>query len=123
MDGLNAPMEGRLKKSRVGRRSRLAITDLPLRELEAFSRSRLPVLLTFFHARIAREKSFLSQDAPQFGTEFDESARDSVLCRTGLPVHATAVNSDNNIEFVQGVGRFERPFDQHPVGFIEEVLL
>ncbi len=123
MDGLNAAMEGRLKKSRVGRRSRLAITNLPLRELEAFSRSRLPVLLTFFHARIARKKSFLLQDAPQFGTEFDESARDAVLYGTSLPVHATAVNSDDNIEFVQGVGRFEWPFDQHPVGFIEEVLL
>ena len=48
------------QKSLAGRRSPLATTNLlPLGELEAFSRSRLSVLLSLLHARVAREEAFL----------------------------------------------------------------
>src|SRR5207245_3724332 len=98
-------------RSPVGRRSRLAIkSTVPLRELEAFSRSRLPVLLSFFHARIARQTSFLLQHSAQLRTEFHQSASNTVLNGAGLPVHAAAIDSNNNIEFVQGIGCFQRPF-------------
>jgi hypothetical protein len=95
---------------------------LPLRELEAFSRSRLPVLLAFFHARIARQKSFLLQYSTKLRTEFNQGPRDAVLYSAGLAVHTPAIDSDNNVEFVQGIGCFQGPLHQHAVGFIEEVL-
>jgi hypothetical protein len=76
---------------------------LPLRELEAFSRSRLSVFLAFLHARIAREKPFFPQKATQLSTELDQGARDAMLHCAGLPVHAATFNSNMNIEFVEGV--------------------
>src|ERR1700733_14656329 len=76
---------------------------LPLRELEAFSRSRLPVFLAFLHARIAREKPFLPHKSAQLGAELDQGACDAVLHCAGLPVHAAAFNSNMNIEFVEVV--------------------
>src|SRR5215831_2651411 len=89
------------QKSLAGRRSPLATTNLlPLGELEAFSRSRLSVLLSLLHARIAREESFLLQNAAQFGAEFAECARDAVLDGAGLPMGPAAVNPDENIKFV-----------------------
>src|SRR5216684_336113 len=99
-------------KSPVGRRSRLAITNfrpLPLRELEAFSRSRLPVLLAFCLARIAREKSFLLQYTAQLGTEIDQSSRDSVLHSVGLSMHAAAGHGNDNIKLVQSIGCLQWP--------------
>src|SRR5689334_11967243 len=95
------------------------LTSLPLRELEAFSRSRLPVFLAFCLARIAREKSFLLQYTAQLGTEFDQSPRDSVLHSIGLSMHAAAGDVNHNIKFVQGVGCLQRPLDQHLVGSVE----
>ena len=41
----------------------------------------------------------------------------------GLPVHSTTIDPDQNIEFAQSVGNFQRTLDEHAVGFIEEVLL
>src|SRR5690349_271061 len=103
-----------MNESPVGRRSQLAITDcsqreatptsLPLRELEAFSRSRLPILLTLCLTRITRQKAFLLQYTAQFGTEFNQGPRDSVLHRVGLAVHTAAVDVDHDIKLVQGVG-------------------
>ncbi len=95
---------------------------LPLRKLEAFSRSRLSVFLTFLHARISCEKSFFLQYTAQFGAELYQRARDTMLDCAGLSVHATALNSDVNIEFVQSVRSFQWPLHEHPVSFVKEVL-
>src|SRR5207253_9806635 len=88
---------------------------LTLRELEALSRSRLPVFLAFLHARIAREESFLLQNTAQLGAELDQRACDTMLHCAGLSMHSPTFNSNVNIEFIQGVGSFQQPFHEHAV--------
>ena len=95
---------------------------LPLRKLEAFSRSRLSVLLTFLHARIARKKSFFLQYATQFGAEFYQGACDAVLYGARLSMRTAAFYPHQDVKFIQAVGSFQWPLDQHPVGFIAEIL-
>jgi len=96
---------------------------LPFRELEALSRSRLPVLLTFFHARIAGEKSFLLQYTAQFRAELDQSPRNAVLYSIRLAMHTSAIHRDQDVKFAECIGRLQGPLDQHLVGLIEEILL
>ena len=40
----------------------------------------------------------------------------------GLTVHSTTIYPDHHIEFIQGIGSFQRSLHQHAVGFIEEIL-
>src|SRR5262245_10893961 len=110
-------------KSLAGRRSPFSDNQtLTLRVLEAFSRSRLPVFLSFLHAWIAREKAFLLQDTTKLGAEFHQRPRHTVLHGARLPVHPAAIDTHENIEFVQGIGSFQSSLHEHAVGLIEEIL-
>jgi hypothetical protein len=95
---------------------------LPFRELEAFSRSRLPVLLTFLHARIAGQESGLFQNASQLVAEVTQRARDAMLHRSRLSVHTATLNEDDEIKFFQGIRSLKRLLHDHSIDFIEEVL-
>ena len=98
-------------------------TSLPLRELEALSRSWLPVLLAFLHPRIASQKSCLLQNLAKFCAEIDKSTRNAVLYGSRLSVHSATMDVDKEIKLIQRVGSLQRLLHEHPVGFIEEVLL
>src|SRR4026209_532818 len=73
------------------------LRTLPLRELEALSSSRLPVLLPVFHSRVARQKSSLLQHRPQIGAVLKKCTSNAVLDRSGLPTHAPAADVDQNV--------------------------
>ena len=96
---------------------------LPFRELEALSRSRLTVFLTFLHSRIAGQETGFLQDGPELHAEVDQRSRDAVLDGARLAVHSATFNVDNEIEFVRAVRRLKRLFEDHPVGFIKKILL
>ena len=46
-----------------------------------------------------------------------------MLHRTGLAVHAAAVNENDDVKLVEGIGCLKRLLHDHPVDFIEEVLV
>ena len=46
-----------------------------------------------------------------------------MLNRSRLAVHATTLDEDHKIKLVQGVRSLKRLLHDHPVNFIEEVLL
>jgi hypothetical protein len=94
-----------------------------LRELEAFSRSGLPVFFAFLHTRIARQEPGLLQDLPELGAEIDKSACDAMLYGAGLAVHSATFDIHDHIKFAQGVRSFEGLLHDHLVGLIEEVLI
>src|SRR5439155_4571630 len=89
------------QKSPAGRRSlKATIKHLPLRELEAFSRSRLSVFLAFLRARISGQKPGLLQNLPQVGAETNKSPGDAVLNGASLSMLSTTLDDHNHIEFV-----------------------
>jgi hypothetical protein len=100
-----------------------AAHPLPLGILEAFSRSRLPVLLAFFHARIACQESSLLQHLPKLGAEIHESTRDAMLDSSCLPMHTAALHENNKIELIQSFRSLKWLLHDHAVGFIEEILI
>src|SRR5262249_18002990 len=75
-----------------------------------------------FHARVAREKSFLFQYAAQLGTELNQSPGDSVLHCVRLAMHSTTVDGDHNIEFAESIARLQRPLHQHLLSSVKETL-
>src|SRR5262245_24569772 len=81
---------------------------LAFRELEAFTRALLTVLLTLFGAGIAREQSGLFELLTQLGVELEQRARDAVTHRAGLASNAAAVDVDHHVEFVDRVGQLQR---------------
>src|SRR5260370_11628013 len=81
---------------------------LALAELEALSRSLLPVLLALFHARIARQKSVLAQAVAQFGVEPGQRARQPHAHRARLPAGAAALGSGHHVHLGQCVGKLQR---------------
>src|SRR6185436_432615 len=62
---------------------------LPFAELEAFARSRHPVLLAFFRARVARQQPVVLQRLAQLAVVLDQRARDGETNRAGLARDAT----------------------------------
>jgi hypothetical protein len=44
-----------------------------------------------------------------------------MLDRSGLSMHAAALDPNKNIELIQSVGGFQRSLYKHAVGFVEEV--
>src|SRR5688572_19318073 len=75
---------------------------LTLRELEAFSRSRLPVLLTLLHSRVACKEARFLQNPAQFRTEIYKCTSDAVLNGAGLTAHTATFYIHENIEFIKG---------------------
>lgn len=116
-------MEGRLKAAGREAIPSGGIQTLPLRELEAFSRSRLPVFLSFLHPRIARQESGLLQNLPKLGAEIHQSTRYAVLHGAGLTMHSATPHTHNNIELAERIGSFKGLPGDHLVGLIEEVLI
>src|SRR5215813_14010250 len=82
--------------------------NLAFRELEAFTRALLTVLLTLFGAGIAREQSGLFELLTQLGVELEQRARDAVTHCAGLTSNAAAVDVDHHVEFVDRVGQLQR---------------
>jgi hypothetical protein len=96
--------------------------DLTLRELEALARSRLTVLFAFLHSRIACQKACFLQHGTQFRAVLHQSPRHAVPDSSSLAAHSTAVDVDDDVEFVHRVGSLQGLVHQHSVGFVEEVL-
>ena len=101
----------------------MAIKHLPLRELEALARSRLPVFLTFLRARVTGQKSGLLQKLPQVRAEIDESPSDTMLNGARLSVLSATFNVHNHVEFVESIRSLKRLLNDHLVDFIEEILI
>src|SRR5262249_11463470 len=97
--------------------------NLAFRELEAFTRALLTVLLTLFGAGIAREQSGLFELLTQLGVELEQRARDAVTHCAGLTSNAAAVDVDHHVEFVDRVGQLQRLADDHAKGFVLEVQI
>src|SRR5262249_32664082 len=95
--------------------------NLTFRELEALACSRLTVLLAFLHARIASQKSCLLQNRAQLRVALAQGSRNSMLGCTGLPTHTAAADGDHDIELRGRLRCDQRLFNQHAVGFIEEI--
>src|SRR5260370_20525964 len=99
---------------RPGRSGALCSSGLPepqkltLRELEALARALLSVLLAFLHARIARQKSVLTQRRPQLRIEPRNGPRQSHAHRARLSAHAAAVSCHHHVHLVGDIGEFQR---------------
>src|SRR2546426_2343364 len=81
---------------------------LALAELEALPCSLLPVLLAFFHARIARQKSVLAQAVAQLSVEPGQRARQPHAHRARLPAGAAALGCGHHVHLVQCIGELQR---------------
>src|SRR5260370_16289536 len=84
------------------------IKKLTLRESEELKRAILSVLLTFLHARIARQKSVLAQRRPQFRVEPRNGPRQSHAHRSRLPAHAAAMRRHYHVNLVGDIRKFQR---------------
>src|SRR5258708_12141597 len=81
---------------------------LTLRELEAFARALLSVLLAFLHARVARQKSVLAQRRPQLRIEPRNRPRQSHAHRAGFSAHAAAVPRHHSSPLFPSIREFHR---------------
>src|SRR5579863_9547616 len=80
---------------------------LPLAELEPAPRTLLSVLLAFFHARIAREKTILAQRWPQFRVQPRKRARKTHAHRSRLSTHAAALHNRLHLDLVKHLRELE----------------
>src|SRR5262245_41138733 len=82
--------------------------ELPLGELEALARRRLPVLLAFLHARVAREEALLAQERPDLRVRLLKGARHAERDRARLAGVTSSVDGGDHVEFVERVAGHER---------------
>src|SRR5216684_8105557 len=79
-------------------------SSLSFTELEAFSRSRHPVLLAFLGARVPRQQPLGFQGLAQLEVVFDERPRDAEPHGAGLARDAAAGHGGEDVELVRGFG-------------------
>src|SRR5260370_40928069 len=99
------------------------IKKLTLRESEELKRAILSVLLTFLHARIARQKSVLAQRRPQFRVEPRNGPRQSHAHRSRLPAHAAAMRRHYHVNLVGDIRKFQRLHHRMLPRVLWEILL
>src|SRR5581483_1349676 len=95
---------------------------LPLRELEPFACTILPVLLPLMLARVASEKSQALQLAPQLRVELNQGARNAQPGCPGLPAQPAAVCQNQNVKLVCGFGGKQRLPHDHSRRFVHKVV-
>src|SRR5438270_7961342 len=98
------------------------VTKLTLRELEALARALLPVLLAFFHSRVARQESVLAQRRPQLRIEPRNRSRQSHAHRARLAAHSAAMRGHHHIHLVRDVRELQRLRRVMLPGMIRKVL-
>jgi hypothetical protein len=96
---------------------------LSLRELEAFARALLPILLTFFDTRVARNQTCLFQRGTKICIVFQQRPRDAVANRSCLACRSAAANIDQNIKFSDRLSQLQGLPDDHAQGFIWKILI
>src|SRR5262245_37962084 len=79
----------------------LLLERLPLAELEALARARLPVLLALLHARVAREEALAAEQRLQRLVLADERARHAEPDRAGLAGEPTARDPREHVGLVR----------------------
>src|SRR2546426_214070 len=76
---------------------------LPFAELEALARPRLPVLLAFLHARVAREHPQAPEERAQCFILAHQGAPDRKPQRSGLAAQSAAVELGIDVVLARGV--------------------
>src|SRR5438270_3503463 len=97
------------------------VQQLPLAELEAFTRTLLAVLLAFLHAAIASEKASGLQLGAQLRAELQQRAGNAHLHRASLGGDATAVDLGDHIKSARDFGSLERTARIDALGVGDEV--
>src|SRR6266571_5181079 len=91
--------------------------------LELLPRTRLPVLLSLAHARVAGQEPGLLERQPELVGGAHEGAREPVADRAGLPGGPPALDGDENVELPDRLRHRERLRDDHPECLAREVVL
>src|SRR5437016_7187113 len=94
---------------------------LSLRELEPPTRAALAVLLTLFHARVARQGAAVTQCGFQRRVIFEQGAGEAHDNCPGLSGLAAAAGVDQHVHLAAGVGDFQRAEDGLAIHFLGEV--
>src|SRR5205809_3389417 len=89
-------------------RLRRSAKRLPLGELDSLSRALLTVLLAFLHARIAGEKTVLTQRRAQFRVEARNRPRQSHAHRSSLAANAAAMRGHNHVNLIGQASKLQR---------------
>jgi len=98
-------------------------SDLPFRELEAFARALLAILLAFLNTRIASDQSRLLQCRAKVRVEFEQCAGDSVSNGSGLARRASTFDVNQNVKLGSRFSQLQRLTDDHPQSLIGEVTI
>jgi hypothetical protein len=80
---------------------------LTLAELEALSSALLAVFLAFPHARIASEKSIISESMAQIRIQNRKRPRKPHAHRSGLSSNAAAIACGHNVQFIRRIGELQ----------------
>src|SRR5262245_27415567 len=115
------------KKNREGRQDLPGFVSegsgLPLRELEALARARLPVLLPLLHSWVAREHPRPLELGPELGVELEEGPGNAVAHGTRLPRQPAATHVDLDVDLGGRPGELERLSHDESQGLAREVVL
>src|SRR5439155_6218659 len=83
-------------------------SKLPLAELEALARARLPVLLAFLHARIPRQEALAAEQGLQRFVLPHQRARHAEPDRAGLAGEPASRDAHVHVELVAQIRHLER---------------
>jgi hypothetical protein len=96
---------------------------LSLRELEALASALLPILLTFFDARVTRDQTCLLERRTKVCVVFKQGARNTVANSAGLSRGAAAANVNQDVKLRDRFSQLQRLPNNHPQRFIGKILV
>src|SRR6185437_6169364 len=97
--------------------------QLPLAELEALACALLPVLFTFFTARITGEEAFHFQLFAQLNVELKQGAGNTHLQSPSLAINPTAINVGGDIKSCRGLTDHQRLANLNPLRVRQKVFV
>src|SRR5262245_23331629 len=115
------------KKNREGRQDLPGLVSegsgLPLRELEALARARLPVLLPLLHPWVAREHPRSLELGPELRVELEEGPGNPVAHGPRLPRQPAAAHVHLDVDLRGRPGKLERLRHDEPQRLARKVVL
>src|SRR5436853_2015861 len=96
--------------------------ELAFRELEAFARALLAVLLALFGARVASDEAGTLQARAEFGIKLHQRPRYPMTHRARLTGLAAAIDIYHNVEFADGIGQVQRLAYHHAMHFVIKII-
>jgi hypothetical protein len=98
-------------------------TGLTFRKLKPLTCARLPSLFALFHSGISGQQTFLFQNRPHCGINFQQSPSNPESNRAGLPDWPSAMRLRSDVEIVHRLGHLKRLQDGELQRRSREILL